>query len=208
MTSQSVRPHPGRDRAEHYESHVTVSGMEAEEFADICKKIGVKPILIEMDSGAGYLPQMMTGKFHRCNRRQAQAEMEDIASHFSNVVRKKLEFIVGKRTALPEHLYLEFHAKFEMAVEQLQGFVDTVHALGGHTSQNVLKTAEHNKVFHFVTTRDKEHMRSLVAALAEYKLMNTIMECVVFDDNPKIDVNWFGCHGCLVKAVDLDATLV
>lgn len=190
-----------------YESHVTVDDIEEEDFLTICKRIDVKPILIEMDSGAGFLPQMMTGKFHKTDDvNVAKREMDFIASQFSSVIRKKLELIVGKRTELPEHLYLEFHSKFEIPNNRIYHFLLTVAELGGHTSVNSLKLkSESGNSYHFATSRDRQTMRKMITELTgQFNLVNTIMECVIYDDNPELDLNWQGCHDCLIKAVSLE----
>lgn len=190
-----------------FESHITVNGIEEELFVLNCIKIGVKPILIERDSGSDFKSQMMTGRFHFTDDMAvAKHEMEVIASQFSFVLRKKLEWIVGKSKAFPEHLYQEFHAKFLMPSHKWPSFVSQVFELGGHTSYNGNKQFDNDgNLYYFATTRDRSLMRKIVKTLSsQYKLVNTIMECVVFDTNPEVDVHWPKCSGCGIKSVDLE----
>ena len=117
-------------------------------------------------------------------------------------IRRKLEKIVGKNSELPKHLYLEFHIKYELENSRLDDFVNRVLKNGGHTSSNMLKLSENpNLVFHFATTRTLENYRKLLYALSDFHRINTIRECVVFDDNPEIDTGWCGCE-CGLKQIE------
>lgn len=190
-----------------FESHITVDKFEEEDFVAKCKEIGVKPILIKMDSGADFQPQMMTGCFHHTDDvNVAKREMEVIASQFSFIIRKKLELIIGKKTTeLPEHLYLEFHSKFEVPRSRIYHFLLETIENGGHASKNDFKlSSDEDKVFCFATARDKKVMKKLITKLShQYKLINTIMECVVLDSNPQLDIHWHGCNDCAIKTIDL-----
>ena len=169
-----------------YESHITVNGLDDDEFKYVCSRIGVRPVIIEDDTGSG-IRQMMTARFHKTNdQRQALNEMEAIASEFKTVVRRKLEKIIGKKDSIPDHLYLEFHLKYE--VEDTDQFVADVTSAGGHASRNVVKQSQ------FATARSVETYLRLKDVLSKYRRVNGIMECVVFDDNPAIDIGWCGCE--------------
>lgn len=170
-----------------FESHVTVADLDRDQFISVCRMIGVKPVLIEADSGSNFLPQMMTAKFHKTDLATAKSEMEAIASHFSKVVRQKLEYL-GKED-LP-FLYREFHAKFEVPVLDLKEFTDTVRKLGGHSSQNRLKSQGESGVYCFATTREEQALQTLIQNLEKYTLVNVIREQVVYDSNPEIDIGW------------------
>lgn len=193
-----------------YESHVTVEGMNPQRFQRICKEIGVKPVMIEQDTGSG-VDQMMTAKFHPgVDLNCAMSAMNEITRHFlPYVCRRKLEVIVGKRTHVKNYLYLEFHSKFLLRRGSLHDFVRIVRDLGGHTSRNSLKhEAGSDKIYHFVTTRDLSLMEKIVKRLSagpeRYAYMGIIRECVVFDDNPTIDRHWaHDCGACRIKEFDL-----
>lgn len=187
-----------------FESHVTVDCSE-DEFKKICERLGVRPLIIEMDTGSDYKTQMMTRKFHKGSEQDAKREMDFIASQFSSVVRRKLEMIIGKETTIPDHLYQEFHAKFEVPLDKVYHFLLQVSELGGHSSRNSLKLdAGSGLVYHFATARDLDHMRRIVFELKhQYNLVSTIRECVVFDDNQGMDSNW-SCSECLIKNVNIE----
>jgi len=182
-----------------YESHITVTGMEDGEFVALCRKLNVKPVVIEDDTGSAGLRQMMTAKFHFTDDlERAMAEMETIAANFCTVLRRKLEYIVKRgKDPLPEHKYLEFHTKYELDHDQVESFVTKVASLGGHTSRNVLKhPSKPSHCYHFATARSRETWQAMLGSLLEYQRVNTIMECVVYDDAPDIDSAWAPCDAC------------
>lgn len=188
-----------------YESHVTVTGMDDGEFVSLCRNLGVKPVIIEEDTGSDGLRQMMTAKFHFTDDLdRAMAEMKSIASNFCTVRRCKLEYIVGSsKTPLPEHKYLEFHTKYELEDYEVEPFLKVISSLGGHTSRNVLKHPTHpNRHYYFATSRDRLVWKRMLAALSDYSRVNSIMECVVYDDAPEIDCVWAHCGTCCgLKAI-------
>lgn len=177
-----------------FESHITVIGIEDAEFVSLCRQIGVKPIIIDRDTGSLNRRQMMTAKFHFTNdQKKALAEMHNISANFC-VVRHKLEYIVkwGKEK-LPDHKYLEFHTKYELQPDQIDEFIKRVSDLGGHSSCNVLKQ---DQCYYFMTARTRESWKKLIDGLKDYNRINTIMECVVYDDSPDIDSGWSSCGIC------------
>ena len=128
--------------------------------------------------------------------------MHKIADVFSgNVIRRKLEKIIGKYSAIPKHEYLEFHSKYEIVIDQIELFRDIVERNNGHTARNILKDSDNpNSVFYFATTRTHENFKILTKALNRFKRLNSLMECVVYDDNPNVDSNW-GCLECGFKSL-------
>lgn len=185
-----------------FESHVTVTGIKAPEFVRTCKELQVKPVLIEMDTGSG-ISQMMTARFHKGNFEQTKAEVDAIAARFKTV-RRKIEVILGPKQPFPKHLYLEFHSKYLVPRAQLDKFISLVEDNEGHTSRNSFKMEPSlGNFYHFVTTRDEAKMRHLHTILRDFRLINTIRECVVFDDNPSVDKHWNECGDCGIKQVTL-----
>jgi hypothetical protein len=178
-----------------FESHITFEDIPDEEFVRICKRAGVKPVVIEDDTGADRR-QTMTAKFHKTDDLdQVMREVEEIAAHFpAPPLRRKVEKIVGKFAGLPDHQYLEFHLKYRVDPKDAGPFVEEVRNLGGHTSRNAMKEG-----YRFATARDVNTYRSLKSL--PYEKVHQTMECVVHDDNPGLDVNWDGCKSCLLKPV-------
>lgn len=186
-----------------YESHITVDGLDEDQFVKICKSLSIKPVLIDRDTGSG-VKQMMTAKFHRGSEAQAVQEMNSLAQHFPNILRLKLETIVPPSQHAPDdHLYLEFHSKFIVPEYELDSFVDWVESMGGHTSKNSLKyEAAEGMAYYFATTRDEATMRAIIRN-SPYELVNTLRECVLLDTNPDIDRYWCACGGCGIKQIQL-----
>ncbi len=185
-----------------FESHITVSHIDDEHFKRACSKLGVKPVIIENDTGS-HQRQLMTAKFHHTtDQLAALAEMYELADQLalvSYVKRRKLELILGKRYEfpLPKHLYLEFHLKYEVDPECLEEFREAVKALGGHTATNVAKDSK----YQFASTRTQLGYFKLLKGLSAYKRVSVIRECVVFDDNQTLDSGWCGCE-CGIKVVN------
>ncbi len=185
-----------------FESHVTVVGMDDAEFIVRCRAIQVKPVVIEDDTGSGRLRQTMTCKFHFTDDLQiALSEMHSIASRFEKVARRKLEYIVRRQDKpLPDHLYLEYHTKYDVSDTEADAFVATVLKHGGHVSRNNFKPgSREGRRFWFATVRHKESWSRLLRELAHYERVNSIQECVVYDDAPDIDSGWYGCDGCELR---------
>ncbi len=179
-----------------FESHVTVE-MDKSDFFAICEKINVKAVVIEEDTGSDACVQMMTAKFHKTEDSDiAMSEMHQIASNFPNIIRRKLERIVGKRSFSMDCKYEELHSKFVVPVDKSKEFVDRVLSLGGHTALNVLRQG-----FRFVTSRNYfDHQKLIDVLKNEFELLGTIREFVLFDDNPLLDSNW-RCFECPLKVM-------
>jgi hypothetical protein len=182
-----------------YESHITVDGMSPEEFSCLCIANKLKPVFIVNDTGSNQ-DQMMTAKFHRVQSREAAiSQMDDIASLFSVVVRRKLELVIGRQSPPIDYLYLEFHSKYLIHQHDTDCFLDIILSAGAHTSTNAFKlSAEKDLFYRFMTTRDPVKHAMVLRELKQFKLVNTIAECVVYDDNPNLDSNW-SCFDCPLK---------
>lgn len=176
-----------------YESHVTVD-CDDEFFIEICKFNKIKPVIIEKDTGSYLLKQKMTAKFHNTSYEIAIQEMNEIASLFPIVIRKKLEKIISKNSVLDfDFKYKEFHSKFEVEDEDLFDYI--VLNNNGHTSFNSIKGLN----FKFFSTRDEiEHEKILKILKEKFKYLGTIREVVVYDDNESLDSNW-NCLDCPLK---------
>lgn len=178
-----------------YESHITVS--EDENFIDICNFKKLKYVIIGDDTSSHMKNQRMTAVFHKTNDyEKAFCQMNEIASNFKNVIRRKLEKIVSKQTVIDfEYKYKEFHSKFEINSEEESEFLDIILSGGGQTSKNISKGSN----FRFFTTRDEFlHDKILAKLKLSFNYLGTIREVVVYDDNPSIDSGYM-CQDCLLK---------
>lgn len=189
-----------------YESHITVE-MNREKFVSLCQKINVKPVIIEDDNGSSMPIQMMSAKFHKVDtQEEAIEEMNEIATIFGEcVIRRKLELILGQRKPPEQYLYLEFHSKYLLSVSTIEQFQYLVVKCGGTYSKNTLKVPEEkDKVFMFANARSGDVFSKLTGELQQLaKLVNTIRECVIYDDNPHIDSFYGNCGSCAIKEFKL-----
>ena len=200
-----------------FESHITIEPIEHNTFVKLCKSLKVKPVIIINDSGSNEPIQMMTAKFHNTDNIDiALSDMSFLSDQLvyalrdSRVIRRKLERIIKKKDKPTDCLYFEFHTKFRIYKEYITKFKSIVNECGGHTALNRLKYHDATGEYMiFATARDESIMKNIVGATRKWAApIQTIRECVVYDDNPGIDSGWNECASCLMKRVDLDREIL
>src|SRR5574343_260552 len=95
----------------HYEIHVTVQTKEVERFQDVCKKLGVKPIILDLQNKSGdVLCEVMTSSTISTYDRtvvEAKAAMVGICVLLTKagfeVIRSKIETVPWHPLAPKEH---------------------------------------------------------------------------------------------------------
>ncbi len=173
-----------------FEYHITVTGLSDVEFAAQCEFASVRPVFIERDSGSSLPRQMMTKKFHRGTYESALSEMLEKCKAFSgNILRRKLELILGKAKPPRSYKYLEFHAKF--AKTDSLDFRRIAEECLCKTSDGTISS--------FVTARDEGSILRAISRLSAFQYSGMIRECVLFDDNESIDDKW-RCE-CPIKII-------
>lgn len=179
-----------------FESHITVTGIGRDKFRALCKKLRTTAICISDDTGSHLSRQLMTRRFHNTDDYQlAIDETFQLACKFDNVIRRKVEYILGRATVIPPNLpikYYEYHLKYEVPSDRLSYFKDVVESLGCHTAKNVFKQSvvRYTNPTRFVTCRSEDRMKKVILALTEFKACGRMQEIVVFDDNDTIDSKW------------------
>lgn len=179
-----------------YESHITTE-CEKDEFINICNNNKLKSVIIANDTGSHLKNQQMTASFHKVKTYQeAYDQMISISKLFSDVIRMKLEKIVGKNTVIDfKYKYKEFHSKFKINKSQEIEFLDIIKKGFGNTSINLIKGDN----FRFCTTRNEDlHNKTLPLLMDKFEYLGTIREVVVYDDNEFIDSNYI-CKDCPLK---------
>ena len=128
----------------------------------------------------------------------------------SRVIRRKLERILKKNDKPTDCLYYEYHTKFIIVKEYIKDFKNLIKGFGGHTSLNRLKFhSATGEYMMFATARDEDAARKIARIRNSHMhAVQTIRECVVYDDNPGIDSGWNECASCLMKRVDLDREIL
>jgi NTP pyrophosphatase (non-canonical NTP hydrolase) len=153
-----------------YEIHVTVNLLDnecqKEIFKDVCKKIGVKPIVIDLENkGEIVMQDVMTsshiitdnaGAYEECLRIESELERNGFV-----VVRKKIETVPWHPAApqklgeaMPENCYFEAHIGCIISSNQKQELKEIAESFGGHLSKNAFKKLEDGKFINMLTMRD------------------------------------------------------
>ena len=189
-----------------YESHITVEGISFLSFQDWCLRRGLKAILIGRDSGSSKKTQIMTSTYHPKEIFKetlervygiAKAINRDTNGH---VVRRKIERVLNPKEPPPSsfsYLHLEFHLSFLVKREAEGRFLREISNRETHTSRNVNKRSpEPGWDWLYVTCRTLQAKANILETAARYlptdvRLVKTVHEAVVFDDNPDHDDNWY-----------------
>lgn len=141
-----------------------------EKFKDSCSKIGVKPIVIDLEINSGEIKDIMTSSKHFGDNRSAYEEAQRIANELSRygykVVRKKIETVPWHSAApiidgvlpIPNGCYFESHIGIVITPgekQELNSFVEALNAgmedtgVGGvaKLSQNFFKKSNDGSKF-------------------------------------------------------------
>lgn len=149
-----------------YEIHVTVKiPGNVELFKDICDRIGVKPIVLDLAVQEGKIMDVMTSSVHYGDNRSAYLEMKRISTELLKngyiIEREKVETVPWHPAAptgdgkMPEGCY--FEAYINCIVDEdsdrtlksiIKAFVPTV-----HLSKNYFKKLEDGRFVRMVTLR-------------------------------------------------------
>jgi len=182
-----------------YEIHVTVETNPS--FEGIAKKIGVKPILIDM--GEKISPHSMTSSKFDGTDKDALKEAERIADALSSsglkVERIKIETVPWHPKAFfpDKNQYFETHfaVKLPFDEKELRQFSKMNNL---HYSKNLMKTGEHK--VQMLTLREydtnsnlfQKRVESLKTSFLEngFFLDKTIIEFALFDTNVDMDNKW------------------
>lgn len=202
-----------------YEAHVTVklngSDEETQRFIDVCKSIGVKPIVLNLATKAETsIVDVMTSSKHIGNNSSAHAHVIDVASklsaHAFDVCRLKLETVPWHPMApkdgesMPTNTYFETHVPFVLPNESVVPVLRrAVYDLGIpqlHMSTNVFKRNEDGSCVQMVTYRrndcgresfliDVEHIVSVLTR-ADWTVGKYHTEFALYDTNVSHDALW------------------
>lgn len=202
----------------HYEIHVTVRTTDVERFQEVCKKIDVKPIILELQKKSGdVLCEVMTSSTISTDDHtigEAKVAMIRICSHLSKerfvVIRSKIETVPWHPLAPCEHngqrhfLGSHFETHFGVIIkEKGDGFklndLSKTHNL--HLSKNVLKKFDDGSHVQMTTYRSysmiKEDFELVVDNIVKeiFNVGLTLekmpkIEFAVYDTNYEHDLKW------------------
>lgn len=148
-----------------------------EKFKDTCSKIGVKPIVIDLEINSENIKDVMTSSKHFGDNRSAYEESERIANYLSKlgykVIRKKIETvpwhpaapIISTGKEIPNSCYFESHIGVIIHPSQKNDLIDFVESTlkNGHLieldgtaklSQNFFKKSNDDKFINMLTYRN------------------------------------------------------
>lgn len=198
-----------------FETHITVelSDSDINLFCEICEKIGVKPVFIQLPNGK-FPSQPMTA----CDSKgtldsvlkAAQKLVIQLTDHGFKCIRVKIEaspfnedlpqnFI--ETAKLPDTMYFEYHVKVLLDDTQNQIAREICGEFGAHLSQNVFKIRDNGLTEKFITLRmygfglleARSRVEQLMLAIqkCELKTLKSVLEYCVYDTNTAIDEDWF-----------------
>lgn len=213
-----------------YEIHITVKGVDREFFKSICSRLGIKPILLDLQTqdGVSILEDAQTSSVYFGTNAGALAEVERIVKglkHYDiEVVREKIETVPWHPAApsdkgivktMPKDCYFEVHFNVMLPLDgrfdaqlKLQDLAKRNHA---HLSRNIFKKLKDGRETVMMTYRSytgtREQFQEYVDdwALPDLKMCGfevekVITEFSIYDTKITHDAAWIGQHGSDAQA--------
>ena len=159
-----------------YEIHVTVEGGDADKFRDTCNKIGVKPIIIDLEKSAESIGQemMTSSKVFRGPEipvTEANLIKKQLIEYGFKVTRVKIEVdpshpqvpsIYHSSRDTPQHDFQHFESHLEIVLsneeerDHLREFVTSFETMNNklHFSKNIFKKLPGGRFIQMLTLRD------------------------------------------------------
>ena len=202
----------------HYEIHVTVRTNEVERFQEVCKTIGVKPIILDLQKKSGdVLCEVMTSSTISTNDQtvgEAKVAMIRICSHLVKagfvVIRSKIETVPWHPLAPSEHngqrhfLGSHFETHFGVVInniEDVESLTDIARTFKLHLSKNIFKRRPDGSYIQMVTYRSYDKVSEDFSLLVD-QILKTMyahhltleklpkIEFAVYDTNHEHDLKW------------------
>lgn len=200
-----------------YEIHITVSldkETDSSRFQEVCKEIGVKPILLDLLLGPGeVIKDIMTSSVIMSDNRGAFNEMKRISTTLAKngfpVVREKIETIpwhpaapsrLHQNPKMPPNCYFESHLNVLCTPEKEEALGRIAKVFKAHKSKNTFKRFSDGSFTMMVTYRDKNcvfedfrvHLDELKAALVKenFAVAKEIVEFSVYDTKVSHNSAW------------------
>lgn len=203
------------DKPIPFEIHVTVEleSSEIPRFVDVCKSIGVKPIVLSLQNldRAHVMEDVMTSSTVFGTNSTAFAESTRIGAALEradfNVVRTKIETVPWHPAApqsevdlMPTDCYFESHVAVHTSADRQVELAEIAQECGAHMSRNVFKVLSDNRFVQMLTIRwcsgtypyfDK-HVDWFISKLEErgFALEKKIVEFSVYDTRVSHDSKW------------------
>lgn len=201
-----------------YEIHITVNaerGIDVSEFRKHCSRIGVKPIVLNLQdqTGTQVMDDVMTSSKCYGSNNDVFTEMRRITTKLVgygyNVVREKIEaaffhskapFKADGDTSMPEGCYFECHFNVRCTPEMLSQLSKIAKSTSCHLSRNAFKTFEDGSFTIMMTYRSynqmyedfESHLEFIKHNLHSYgfDLEKEIVEFSIHDTKISHDKKW------------------
>lgn len=201
MLRSKKQPNNGPEISGIFEIHITVKAESTGIFVELCSKLGVKPVFIELPYGQ-HPEQYMTSSWITGTSEKAQNKaailVQTIKDLGSEVLRVKVE-AGASNEGVPEEeppkdpsRYFEFHVKIDITEQDLD-FQDALKKHSAHLSLNSLKGDPNRK---FVTLRIYNSGRKVAFNRLDTLLLDiknplaVEREFCIMDTNKLLDKNW------------------
>lgn len=193
-----------------YEIHITVSTNDISKFRKVCEKIGVKPIVLDLQDKLGntvFQDVMTSSKYKNHNIEIEVRRIKEGLKDFE-VVRTKIEvspfyeLVPNKANGLSMSYsqYFESHIRVITQVYNiaaLRGLISNY----AHVSRNIFKSLPDGNVQILLTIRDNrlkkyedflEKVKSVNRLLTAYSYVTDKVEVeyVLYDSNKSHDISW------------------
>jgi NTP pyrophosphatase (non-canonical NTP hydrolase) len=198
-----------------YEIHVTVLDANKEMFYTACEKIGVKPIVLDLQTkdGKHVFEDVMSSSVHLGNNRSAYEEMTRISNALSfvgTVVREKIETVPWHPAApsdehmnpvMPTDCYFECHLGVNIKNDTEYNDIKCIASMcDAHLSRNIFKKHDDGSSTVMVTYRKYEGTYEdfqkgmawlkLEIDRTECEIEKTIIEFSIYDTRVSHDAEW------------------
>lgn len=196
-----------------YEIHVTIEHPEyIDTYKDVCKKIGVKPIVLDLENNDYKGIDVMTSSVFYGDNRTVYDETERIAKELSfhgyNVIRKKIETVPFHPAAprnsnfltMPKNCYFECHLSVKIHQDDKHFLEKIANEYDAHLSKNFFKKLENFQVIQMMTLRAykgnydafKTKVKNLKTDLRinHFNYEKDIIEFCIYDTKISHDYQW------------------
>jgi hypothetical protein len=193
---------------QQYEVHLSVKTDDVERFRDVCKELGVKPIIIDLQDhgGSSQMRDVMTSQKIRGTFSRAADGASITSSMLLNygydVVREKIETtidnpLISTTGALPKGQYFEAH--FAVKADPDDNNWDRfAHHHGLHMSRNPFKKLDDGYVVQMLTLRASRGTASDFDSVVNFiwndlypsERIKVEREYVLFDSNQAHEGSW------------------
>ena len=181
-------------------------------FKKACEKIGVKPIVLDLENGGeSVMKDVMTSSHFYGDNKTAYEECIRISNGLERsgfvVSRRKIESVpwhpaapINEGDKMPENCYYEAHIGCVITPEQKDKLQEIAERSGAHLSRNFFKKLENGKFVNMITHRNYGDLHKRFEGQVEYlkeqldengiEYEKVITEFSVYDTNVSHDSKW------------------